>query len=214
MNFRQKRTDVCLSSSRDKRLVCVSSPANRFCSCVPAQNRRLHCPATPVTDSLPLTDKLQLWAMTSTHAHTSPVREFDLENVFTLRVTSSAKSLAWRPTLYFFPWKGLFISHICGTLMMKQIMQTLETKSASVWFPCDSSHSSKPDSSSWRVGVFSILCNPTGATVTQQSRLSNDCKVGSKNPTLSLSETTGCPLYYPVCKKNLSGHKKRGCPLG
>lgn len=60
MNFLQKRTDVCLSSSRDKRLVCVSSPANCFCSCVPAQNRGLYCPVTPVTDSLPLKDELQL----------------------------------------------------------------------------------------------------------------------------------------------------------
>lgn len=60
MNFLQKRTDVCLSSSRDKRLVCVSSPANLFCSCVPAQNWGLHCPVTPVTDSLLLSDELQL----------------------------------------------------------------------------------------------------------------------------------------------------------
>lgn len=60
MNFLQKRTDVCLCSSRDKRLVCVSSPANRFCSCVHAQNRGLYCPVTPVTDSLPLIVGLQL----------------------------------------------------------------------------------------------------------------------------------------------------------
>lgn len=78
MNFLQKRTDVRLSSSRDKRLVCVSSPANRFCGCVPARRRGLHCPVTPGTDSLPLSDELQLWDMTSTHARSSPVRELDL----------------------------------------------------------------------------------------------------------------------------------------
>lgn len=78
MNFLQKGTDVGLSSSRDKRLVCVSSPANRFCSCVPAQKRDLHCPVTPVTDRLSSSDELQLHAMTSTHAQSSPVEEFDL----------------------------------------------------------------------------------------------------------------------------------------
>lgn len=60
--------------SRDKRPVCVSSPANRFCSCVPARRRGLRCPVTPVTDSLPPSDELQLWDTTSTHARSSPVQ--------------------------------------------------------------------------------------------------------------------------------------------
>lgn len=102
MNFLQKRTDVRLSSSRDKRPVCVSSPANRFCSCVPARRRGLRCPVTPVTDSLPPSDELQLWDTTSTHARSSPVQRTRPLECFCLACDFQVKKKKKKASSFFF----------------------------------------------------------------------------------------------------------------